>query len=104
MTPREIQLLRNSQSPPPPNYALMNSLYPKQKSALTRALNSPPATRRRNVIRACKAAVREWDDKVGCWPDDWSRWQRALSDVLGWQNHVDLRDVGLLSEDEEEES
>ena len=58
------------------DYARMQELHPKQKSALTRAMKKGyPA-----VVSACIVAVQEWDS-IGAWPDDWSRWQRALDDA-----------------------
>lgn len=51
--------------------------YASQKAALTRAINSKD---KEKVKAACKAAVTAWN-KQGYWPDDWSRWQRALNDV-----------------------
>ena len=61
---------------------------PKLKAMLTRALNvQKDATkpgeystlRRMAVLKACKAAVAEWE-QWGAWPDGWARWQRALDD------------------------
>jgi len=34
----------------------------------------------------------EWTAS-GAWPDDWSRWQRALDDILPWNRHVALEDL-----------
>lgn len=48
-----------------------------QKSALTRAVKTGDRVK---VFEACRKAVREWN-AAGHWPDDWSRWQRALDDV-----------------------
>jgi hypothetical protein len=48
-----------------------------QKAALTRAVKSKDKDK---LIAACHKAVREWN-AVGYWPDDWSRWQRALYDA-----------------------
>jgi hypothetical protein len=62
------------------DYERMKRIYPRQKAALTRALNQPQDRRVDAVIVACKAAVKEWE-AIGAWPDNWSRWQRALSDV-----------------------
>ena len=56
----------------------MQRIFPKQKAALTRAVNSGD---REKVVLACAKVVKEWDE-IGCWPDDWSRWQRALDDAL----------------------
>lgn len=50
--------------------------YRRQKSALTRAVNSGD---RDAIIRTVKRTVAEWDGKA--WPDDWSRWDRALLDA-----------------------
>ena len=33
-----------------------------------------------------------WDE-VGAWPDDWSHFQRALGDILPWNQQVDFDDV-----------
>jgi hypothetical protein len=71
------------------DYASMNRIYPKQKAALTRAIN----TRNPEIIaRACKKAISEWE-LIGAWPDDWSRWQRALDDALPWHESVRLEDL-----------
>lgn len=68
------------------DYALAAKRYPKQKAALTRAINSKD---RSKVLAACCKAVAEWNE-VGAWPDEWSRWQRALGDV---GLHVQLEDL-----------
>lgn len=60
------------------DYARMQREFPKQKAALTRALKSGD---RERVVMTCAKTVREWDE-IGAWPDDWSRWQRALDDVF----------------------
>lgn len=60
----------------PINYELMKQIHPKQKAALTRAIKKGYP----EVLSACKTAVGEWET-VGAWPDDWSRWQRALGDA-----------------------
>ena len=49
--------------------------YAAQKAALTRALKTGDSGK---VERACVKAAREWGNQ---WPDDWSRWERALRDV-----------------------
>lgn len=80
--------------------------YAQQKSALTRCSNKARAAvlASRNdrfadpvlaeavkraqalVIDECRRAVSEWNSReapyVYGWPDDWSRWQRALDDVF----------------------
>lgn len=73
----------------PIDYARMNREGRKLKGALTRAVNSGD---RDKVILACANAVRVWDE-VGAWPDDWSRWQRALDDVFPVFHGPDLRDL-----------
>ena len=32
------------------------------------------------MLALCEKAVQEWD-VIGAWPDEWSRWQRALDDA-----------------------
>lgn len=62
--------------------------YAGQKAALTRALkHSDPDLRRAAVEKECRRVLREWGN---AWPDDWSRWQRALDDVTPWSEHVTL--------------
>lgn len=75
------------------DYARMQRDFPKQKAALTRAVNAWKRTGDNTaVIETCRKTVRVWDE-VGCWPDDWARWQRALSDTLPWHSDMDLRDL-----------
>lgn len=50
--------------------------WPKQKAALTRAIKKGHAA----VVEATRKVVIEWNED-GPWPDDWSRWQRALDDT-----------------------
>jgi hypothetical protein len=63
----------------PIDYAAAAQEFRRQKAALTRAVNSGD---RDKVIVACRDAVREWDQPGRAWPDDWSRWQRALDDCF----------------------
>lgn len=53
-----------------------NAEYSRQKSALTRAINSGDPDK---VIATCRKTVGEWDGKA--WPDDWHRWNIALGDA-----------------------
>lgn len=77
----------------PIDYSRMQEVFPKQKAELTRALNKADATERRDaVVLACKRVMPVWDE-IGAWPDDWARWQRALSDVLPFHATVDMRDL-----------
>jgi hypothetical protein len=77
----------------PIDYARMNRMYPKQKAALTRAMNAWRASNpdrfsdvltpeMQKVVLVCRETVKEWDE-IGCWPDQWNHWQIALDDVLG---------------------
>lgn len=59
------------------DYDRMRAEAPRLKGALTRAVNSGDPSR---VLGACREAVRVWDE-IGAWPDNWSRWQRALDDI-----------------------
>jgi len=71
------------------DYEAANRGWPKQKAALTRAINSGDPEK---VKATCKKAVNEWE-KWGCWPDEWSRFQRALDDALGWSSNLQLEDL-----------
>lgn len=64
-----------------------NKKFAQQKSALTRAVNSGDPEK---VKDACRKAVSEWGT---AWPDDWSRWQRALDDILPWSEQMRLEDL-----------
>lgn len=68
----------------PPDYARANAVFKNQKAALTRAVNSGDGGK---VLIACHDAVGAWGRPPfnGAWPDDWSRWQRALDDFFGMQ-------------------
>jgi len=71
------------------DYERMKRVRPMQKAALTRARKSGDSDK---VVLACAAAVKEWD-AIGCWPDDWSTWQIALDDALGWGHGVRLESL-----------
>jgi len=62
----------------PIDYAAANAEFKKQKAALTRAVNTRSFEA---IVTACAKAVREWNQPGRAWPDDWSRWQRALDDA-----------------------
>lgn len=58
--------------------------YAAQKSGLTRALKSGHAA----VVAECERVLAEWGSPewrtahgTNAWPDDWARWERALSDA-----------------------
>ncbi|MHB8492763.1 MAG: hypothetical protein ACYDA6_11210 [Solirubrobacteraceae bacterium] len=70
--------------------ALLNRMVRRQQAALTRAQRSGDPER---VILTVRDTVREWEAPGALWPDDWSRWQRALDDVLPWHQHIDIRDL-----------
>jgi hypothetical protein len=73
----------------PIDYERMKKVRPRQKAALTRAIKSgDPIT----IRAACIKAVQEWN-AIGCWPDDWSRWQRALDDTLPYYQRMNLEDL-----------
>jgi hypothetical protein len=74
----------------PVDYGALNLMVKRQRAALTRALNSGDAGK---VVVACRQAVQEWSRPGAMWPDDWSRWQRALDDTLGFGNSVALEDL-----------
>jgi hypothetical protein len=75
------------------DYERMKRTYPKQKAALTRAMNKKDGAQRADaVIVACRAAVIEWD-AIGAWPDNWSRWQRALDDLNDFTSGIRLESL-----------
>lgn len=74
---------------PPIDYDRMKVEFPKQKRALNKAIKSGDSEQ---VIATCRDTVKVWDE-IGCWPDAWSTWQRALSDAVGWRNHIELEDL-----------
>lgn len=67
----------------PINYELAKKQGPKLKAALTRAENTfgNSLERYTAVLKACRKAVKVWE-QWGAWPDEWSRWQRALDDAF----------------------
>lgn len=73
----------------PIDYARMRREFPKQKAALTRAVKARDIDK---LIATCRKTMSEWDE-IGAWPDDWSAWQRALDDVIGWPNAPRLEDL-----------
>lgn len=68
------------------DYAKMKAVRPGQKRALTMAVKTGDW---RQIAVVCRSAVKEWD-AIGCWPDDWNRWQIALNDALPWDQTIDL--------------
>lgn len=76
----------------PPDYANVSRVFRQQKAALTRAVNSGSVDR---IVAAVRKAVSEWSEPPfhGAWPDDWSRWQRALDDALGFGQSVRIEDL-----------
>ncbi len=69
---------------------LDNATYRKQRTALTRAVNSgDPEKIRETVIKT----VRQWNEGGYAWPDAWANWQVALNDTLPWNQIVDLADI-----------
>jgi hypothetical protein len=71
------------------DYDRMKRIGRSQKAALTRAVNSGDPEK---VAAACKKAVAEWNE-IGCWRDDWPRWQCALDDATGFRRSVDIGDL-----------
>ena len=86
----EARARRDRQPAPRPiDYARMSAIYPKQKAALTRAVRTGDPEK---VAAVCKKAVAEWNE-IGAWPDEWSRWQRALDGVLPIFDSIRLEDL-----------
>lgn len=91
------------------DYARMNKVLPRQKAELTRAKNAYRAiydrldqwehhdsrelkAAREKVAVVIKRHVAVWNE-IGAWPDQWSVWQNALDDTLGWLQHIDIGDL-----------
>jgi len=55
---------------------ITNADFRRQKAALTRAINSGDPLK---VLDTVEKTLKEWHGKA--WPDDWSRWLRALEDA-----------------------
>ena len=72
------------------DYDAINKIHRRLRSELTRAVNSKDPEK---VIAAARAAVAEWETWHWGWPDDWSRWQRALNDALPWGQQMALEDL-----------
>ena len=60
------------------DYERADREWPKQKAALTRAINSGDPHK---VVAAVEKAVREWNE-WGTWPDGWHRWNIAYQDAM----------------------
>lgn len=75
------------------DYAAAKRRSPALKAKITRALNQPAGgPRQAAVLTAVAENILAWDE-IGCWPDDWSRWQRALDDAFGWPRGVDVDEL-----------
>jgi hypothetical protein len=79
-----------------------NVQYSQQKAALTRATKKGHAA----VVEATRKVIAQWAQWPYGWPDDWSRWQRALDDTYSKDRAAYIRgdidtmpgyvDVGML--------
>ena len=74
----------------PVDYPALNAMVRRQRARLTRATRSGEPNA---VVLACRDAVVEWNRPGSMWPDDWSRWQRALDDATGSLGAVRLEDL-----------
>lgn len=81
---------RREAATPRVDYNALNRMVRRQRAALTRAINSGDPEK---VILAARDAVREWNQRGAMWPDDWSRWQRAVDDALPRGEYVDINDL-----------
>lgn len=76
------------------DYERADKEHPKQKAALTRAMNAwkknPDFAHRKRVVEVVAKAVKEWDE-WNAWPDDWHRWNIAYQDVTG--TFYDIKEV-----------
>ncbi|QNJ56023.1 hypothetical protein SEA_RASPUTIA_133 [Microbacterium phage Rasputia] len=69
----------------------MARTFSAQKAALTRVMKLTDPERRRDAVEnECRRVKKEWGN---AWPDDWSRWQRALNDTRPWNESISLDDL-----------
>ncbi len=61
----------------PIDYVKAQKLFVQHKGFLTRAQKKGYGA----VLAACTKFVRDYEAIDAPWPDDWSRWQRALEDA-----------------------
>ena len=78
------RLARIEASTPRTEY-ISNDEYRKQKSALTRAVNSGDPAK---VLATVEKTLEQWRGKA--WPDDWNRWRIALEDAAWAQRRIYL--------------
>jgi hypothetical protein len=79
----------------PIDYERMRQLHPRELAALTRARKHGDVGKLAELIAR---TVLEWDE-IGCWPDDWHKWQCALDDALPFGQQVDLPDLAAAYRD-----
>jgi len=88
---RQREQARFHHAPLPIDYTAATAEFKQQKAALTRAVRSGD---RDKVLVACHKAVVAWNQPARAWPDDWSRWQRALDDVFPLGGAPRMEDLG----------
>jgi hypothetical protein len=71
------------------DYERMRKVHPKQKAALTRAVKSKD---RAKIEATVRAAITEWNE-IGCWPDDWARWNIAFNDARPYWDYKDIQEL-----------
>lgn len=81
---------RRAAATPRVDYDALNKMVRRQRAALTRAINSGDLDK---LVTTVRAAVVEWNEPGAMWPDDWTRWQRALDAALPFHAHVDISDL-----------
>lgn len=84
-----VTITNHQPAPKGIDYDRMKREWPKQKAALTRAVKTGDPVK---IADVCIKAVAVWD-QIGAWPDDWSRFERALNDALPWSMQVTLVEV-----------
>lgn len=71
------------------DYDELNRVVRAQRSALTRAVKTGDTEK---VAETIKAHIAKWDE-IGMWPDDWSHWDRAINDMLPWNQQINIEDL-----------
>lgn len=73
-----VTVQQAAEGTPMTDYTKLNKVVKRQRAALTRAVKTGDPAK---IEAVCRTAVAEWNAGDMMWPDDWSRWQRALDDA-----------------------
>lgn len=66
------------------DYKRMQEVWPGQIKALDKAMKITDSADRLTAVKKVIVEVTDVWDEIGAWPDDWARFERALTDAQGW--------------------